>query len=949
MQKKPKVSDENLVTWLESPPLKHFKAPESSSSVLGSSSPNQNLMTPLVLKLQRKSQQVMEVANPFLELVQSMKSEIPFLAPPLKIRDYHRWLVLQITLKTTDSLQIRALDPRTRRVLHVCFIGDWAECIFTPGKYIHVILPNGGLLDVEEELILIGNDELVVIDPDELISTTMASDSFHCLRRAMLKDKVRLVGTSNAVMIEGNVIHSLFQEAMVSNIFSKEWLTLKLSEIIKENAEQLYSLGLAERDMMQKLEATIPQIISWKESNDRSTGIRVTKTLAVEERVWSSKFGLKGNIDLTVQIQGPGIPAAIAPLELKTGKAQSISHTAQTSLYTLMLSDRHDIVVDKGLLVYLQKLESSLIEPKLHEKRGLLIGRNNVAAYMHNKLMPPLLQNPDTCRRCFLKKECLVYHKTIEDGTTESSGTGALFEEETNYITSRHIEFLKEWERVISIEERRVIRNTRDLWTVDSAIREKQGSCMNGLIIRNRSKLASSQARFRYQYDLVYMKNRSNDGFKATHLIDGDPIIVTEQGSSHPVAVGFVSRLSLSMISISTDKPIEVDQFMDMVGNENEKTPTQPRRKVFCIDKDGYASGMGSVRGSLFDLFFHIESRRRALIVDLAPPIFLAEDASWLRSVKSELNENQKTALRRVASCRDYSLILGMPGTGKTTTIASLIQMLISRGKSVFLTSFTHSAVDNVLLKLQDMQVPFVRLGQIDKMHSRIKEVALNQRSELDSTEKMIEFYDKALVIASTALGIGHPVLMRKRFDYCIVDESSQIALPVCLGPLQFADKFVLVGDHYQLPPLFAQDDNRSSETISLFKHLCQAHPDAVTSLHTQYRMNKDIMLLSNHLIYDYRLNSIQSVLNAKLVLPKADTFLQTLHAESDCRGLGCWIEASLNPDVSVLFCNTDLIPGQEVKNGSWIENPIEVILVNQVRLFFDRVASCIFAIKRPL
>ena len=41
----------------------------------------------------------------------------------------------------------------------------------------------------------------------------------------------------------------------------------------------------------------------------------------------------------------------------------------------------------------------------------------------------------------------------------------------------------------------------------------------------------------------------------------------------------------------------------------------------------------------------------------------------------------------------------------------------------------------------------------------------------------------------------------RRKFDFCI-DEASQITLPTCLGPLRYADKFVLVGDHFQLPPL---------------------------------------------------------------------------------------------------------------------------------------------------
>lgn len=51
-------------------------------------------------------------------------------------------------------------------------------------------------------------------------------------------------------------------------------------------------------------------------------------------------------------------------------------------------------------------------------------------------------------------------------------------------------------------------------------------------------------------------------------------------------------------------------------------------------------------------------------------------------------------------------------------------------------------------------------------------------------------------------ISICSPMFRRRKFDYCIVDEASQITLPVCLGPLRFADVFVLVGDHYQLPPL---------------------------------------------------------------------------------------------------------------------------------------------------
>ena len=59
-----------------------------------------------------------------------------------------------------------------------------------------------------------------------------------------------------------------------------------------------------------------------------------------------------------------------------------------------------------------------------------------------------------------------------------------------------------------------------------------------------------------------------------------------------------------------------------------------------------------------------------------------------------------QSILLQVLAARDYTLIHGMPGTGKTTTIASLVGTLVSQGKTVLLTSYTHSAVDSILLKL---------------------------------------------------------------------------------------------------------------------------------------------------------------------------------------------------------------------------------------------------------
>ena len=104
-----------------------------------------------------------------------------------------------------------------------------------------------------------------------------------------------------------------------------------------------------------------------------------------------------------------------------------------------------------------------------------------------------------------------------------------------------------------------------------------------------------------------------------------------------------------------------------------------------------------------------------------------------------------------------------------------------------------------------------------------------------------------------TCLGI-HRENLGGAFDVCIVDEASQIALPICLGPLLKSKRFVLVGDDKQLPPLIRNSEARENGLArSLFNILVENQPKCVISLTQQYRMASDIMSLSNMLVYQVR------------------------------------------------------------------------------------------------
>ena len=82
-----------------------------------------------------------------------------------------------------------------------------------------------------------------------------------------------------------------------------------------------------------------------EDKNGSNFRMSINKLLEVEERIWSPMYGLKGNIDATVQVavqDGTEEKTLTVPLELKTGRNNTNEcHRAQTALYSLLLSDRY--------------------------------------------------------------------------------------------------------------------------------------------------------------------------------------------------------------------------------------------------------------------------------------------------------------------------------------------------------------------------------------------------------------------------------------------------------------------------------------------------------------------------------------------------------------------------------------------------------------------------------
>ena len=606
--------------------------------------------------------------------------------------------------------------------------------------------------------------------------------------------------------------------------------------------------------------------------------------------------------------------------------------------------------------------------------------RNELAGYIRqkNELPPVLGKSPHLCGKCYAQTPCFIYHRLVENGTGDSSGMGEKFDDLVKHLKPSHQKFFMKWDSLLTKEEKDIVKLRSELWNMQSSEREKLGRCFGDVSIDAASfdKVEDAPKINRFRYSFVKQKAPSTFSFTESQITIGEPIVISDEKGHFALASGYVTGIRKHRIDVAIDRQLHISRvksrrfdpqtnqsftgIMEIVQSgsiESTIVPSQPQEQImYRLDKDEFSNGMALIRNNLITMMqkdvFGSQSLRK-LVIECVPPTFKSVNATTnleQASSQSNLNTDQVQAIEKVMSARDYALVLGMPGTGKTTTIAHIIHALTLQGKSILLTSYTHTAVDNILLKIRKYNIGVFRLGALAKVHPEVQEFAYLAGAPMRTTEEIKQAYSQQ-VVAATCLGINHSIFNQRIFDYCIVDEASQITLPVCLGPIRMARTFILVGDHYQLPPLVQNKEAlQGGLDVSLFKTLSDNHPDSLTYLSYQYRMCQEIMTLSNNLIYDGRLKcGTTAVATRSLQIPDIEaiskhhhtpaTILSSPSKKSATRICvspnegSCWLRDVLAPTTKACFLNTDpILPAsREVLQNTRITNPFEVVLTCQL------------------
>ncbi len=266
------------------------------------------------------------------------------------------------------------------------------------------------------------------------------------------------------------------------------------------------------------------------------------------------------------------------------------------------------------------------------------------------------------------------------------------------------------------------------------------------------------------------------------------------------------------------------------------------------------------------------------------------------------LNKTQEQAVNEVLRAKDVAIVHGPPGTGKTTTLVEAIRETLMRESQVLVCAQSNMAVDWISEKLVDRGINVLRIGNPTRVNDKMLSFTYERRFEghpdypqlwalrkairdlrshrkrgdekfhqrLESlksraTELEIrinaELFGEARVIASTLVGAANRLLDGQKYGTLFIDEAAQALEAACWIPLRRVSRVVLAGDHCQLPPTVKSIAAlKAGLGKTLMERIVETHPEVVTLLKIQYRMNDDIMRFSSDYFYDSQVESAPEV-----------------------------------------------------------------------------------------
>ncbi|AEM57190.1 ATPase AAA [Haloarcula hispanica N601] len=686
--------------------------------------------------------------------------------------------------------------------------GKWTEnaAVIETGMEVAVYNPDEREYQGEQQY-SVGGDATLVVQPDFLVDVTDIRAWVQCPRMYYLR---KLDGAEHAYpLVKGTVVHEVF-----GDLLRGRDLDTAIEEQVDAAGLDIGLLGREADEVAGDVRDHASAIQGWLQQGT----LTETDEWRSEMTLISERFGMKGRADAVRR----GMP-----VELKTGKNTKreprFQDKIQATAYALMLGERAagagsavDAAPDTGTLLYTKNAavdrneESGDLSPAKEFSIGsgllnyVVRTRNAIAAMEYDSGVPTGYEANAKCEYCFEQDTCMAVSGRLDQESKAGTVGRAVPEEELDYF--------ERFYTAIEAERRAVHREYAKLWEQTPEERADNDRALIGLEPTGRRELDGGRWELRATGTGAVSKIREGNLVLAS---DGDPVTGNAE-------LARVERLGEEIV-VTADEPLDLRR-LDVYPSE------------LTTDR---------LQNALHDAVLLQSPEQKDVLFGRREPEFNPVEETFIDN-----NDAQNEAVQLAVGAADFALVHGPPGTGKTYTLARMVRALVARGDRVLLSAFTNRAVDNLLEALEEQgYTDIVRVGTESGVRDDMQKYRLETSGDPGECASRLQ---GAQVVAATTATCGGSTLQTQEFDVAVVDEAGQLTEPGTLAATTLADRFVLVGDHQQLPPVVQSEDETLS--TSLFERLIDAHPEAGVMLDRQYRMAQHIQAFASREFYDGQL-----------------------------------------------------------------------------------------------
>ena len=755
---------------------------------------------------------------------------------------------------------------------------------------------------------------LAILEPETILNITDLNQAEYCARQYLL-GRMAPSGSSTAAL-RGNLVHHCFKELLKeqdrgrytrgqNQARDEEPLDILQRHLVHELEQSSIDLALLDTSaetMQAEVTPHLESLARWfnkqrttlwnlpaegdemdgEDSEDVEEA--VGNLVRAETFLLAPEIGLRGRLDLLWQQNGQR-----RLLELKTGGATGSlpksAHKWQVQGYHALLAVRRESRMKKALATLLysgtpQEAQDFGIPFTIRQLQQVNATRN-ILALSHVTGVPPAPPGVSRCTKCAMQDQCTQVSELLgwqppEIPPAETTGSEAIpGVPRTSFYRNALVlddlepadrEFFATYYQLLQQEGQEIEKQQGQLWRTPVAERVARGSTISDLIPLGEpvpTDQGEWQQTFRCQ--------------NTSELREGDEILLSNGNPvTGEVVTGTILNVSSEQVRVWTPELITRPSLLDR-----------------------YDTSIVHVRTVQNLLrWLQADPHMRGLVSGVIRPTFTRQVPQQALKPRPDFNDEQNLAVTRALQMRDYLLIHGPPGTGKTSVIAEIVKRLCQGGQRVLLAGFTNQAVDNMLVRLErEGMHAYVRLGHERSVDELVRPRLLQVMSRAQSpggkagnTLEIREVLRSSPVVASTTATWSSDKYTRDSrqssaeallaFDVAVIDEAGQLTIPAILGALRFAKRFILVGDERQLPPLVlskeASNKGLGESLFSKLKKLDEAYIleheqeiSACVALKVQYRMHETISAFASRLFYRDQLRAHYSVARRRLNLLK--------------------------------------------------------------------------------